>query len=116
METFPFKIFRFSTEYPVSGTRLQLGNSYQYDVPPSAPDQRLFLLKFNGMRYGSSHPELNMTAFEAFWLEHKLHKEFMFPHPVYGAVRVKFQDPLRIPNILPGGVLEEFEVRLIEIP
>lgn len=127
MAVFPAKYFRFSTKYPQSGTRIQLGRSYQFDTPPEAPDQRIFVLKLQGMQYivGSQgnlnanlEPERNMLALENFYNDHKLATSFTFDHPVYGSLTCKFNRPLEIPEGLAGGdgVLPEFEVELIEQP
>lgn len=127
METFPPKYFRFSTSYPVSGTRIQLGRSYQFDAPPEAPDQRIFKLKLQGMKYfvdglgvldTLNYPERNMGNLEAFYNAHKLAKPFHLGHPLYGMVKVKFNKPFQIPEGIAGGdgAIPEFEVELIEIP
>lgn len=127
MAVFPAKYFRFSTKYPQSGTRIQLGRSYQFDTPPEAPDQRIFVLKLQGMQYivGSQgnlnanlEPGRNMLALENFYNDHKLATSFTFDHPVYGSLTCKFNRPLEIPEGLAGGdgVLPEFEVELIEQP
>lgn len=118
MQLFTHNIFGYQTEYPQSGQRIQLGNSYQFDVASPAPDQRIFRLTFSGMHYGATHQALNMTTLEAFYLAHKLDKEFNFDHPNYGRVVCKFNEPLKIPRVKPGGygILDDFEISLIEIP
>lgn len=119
--------FSYSTRYPESGQRIMLGNSYQFDAPPSAPDQRIFILKLKGMTYfvnangtinATIKPERNLAALEAFYNQHKRAKEFQLNHPVYGAVVCKFNTPLNIPEPLPGGsgVFPDFDLELIEIP
>lgn len=58
----------------------------------------------------------NMGALEAFYNRHKLHKPFIYPHPVYGNIEVRFMDPLKIPEGIVGGngALEDFNLTLIE--
>ena len=51
MDTFNFPYHKTSVEYPESGFRLNLGNSYTYNAGPSAPDQRIFRLYFETMIY-----------------------------------------------------------------
>lgn len=51
METFNFPYHTFKTEYPESGTRVQLGSSYIFTSPPSGPDLRRFTLGFETMLY-----------------------------------------------------------------
>lgn len=121
MAVFPAEYFRFSTQYPQSGTRIQLGRSYQFDTPPEAPDQRIFKLKLQGMKYFDSpntSPGRNMFVLEQFYNDHKLATSFTFNHPVYGPVICKFNRPLAIPEgIVDGdGALPEFEVELVEQP
>lgn len=127
MATFPAKYFTYSTEYPESGQRITLGESYQFDVMPEAPDQRIFKLKLKAMCYFVDQndvislvfePARNMAVLEAFYNTHKRAKAFDFPHPVYGTVRCKFNRPLQIPEGVAGGNghLEDLDVELIEIP
>lgn len=127
MATFPCEYFLISTKYPDSGTRIQLGNSYTYTAPPMAADQRIFRLTLAGMQYfvnangtinTTTETNRNMAVLEAFYNEHKLYLAFDFNHPVLGAMTCKFNRPLEIPNGIPGGngVLESFEVELMEIP
>lgn len=58
----------------------------------------------------------NMGALEAFYNRHKLHKPFIYPHPVYGNIEARFMDPLKIPEGIVGGngALEDFTLTLIE--
>lgn len=126
-QVFPATYFSFETKYPQSGTRLQLGNSYQFDVMPSSPDQRTFLLTLHGMAYftntngtlnRTTKPERNILRLEDFYNAHKTALEFDLAHPVYGTVVCKFNTPLTIPSPLPNanGNLPSFEVELIEVP
>lgn len=127
METFPATYFLISTTYPESGKRIQLGNSYQYDAPPAAPDQRIFRLTLQGMAYfvdqnnqidDTVFPGRNLAVLETFYNDHKRATPFIFNHPVYGNVTCKFNRPLEIPPGLPGGggLVQDPEVELIEIP
>ena len=127
METFPCTYFRFSTRYPESGLRMQLGRSYVHTAAPQAPDQRNFLLTLPGMQYfcdaggqltAATEPERNMLVLENFYNAHKLAFSFNFNHPIYGTLVCKFNRPLEIPDGIPGGtgILEEVRVELLEIP
>lgn len=126
MQTFNFPYHVQNTEYPESGTRVQLGNGYIFTSPPNGPDLRRFTLKFETMKYytdssgvvdATQHPEINMLALENFYKFHKLHRSFIYPHPVYGNTEVKFYSPLKIPEGIVGGngALKDFSVELIEI-
>lgn len=126
MATFPAEYFSFSTRYPSSGMRIQLGNSYQFDTPPESPDQRIFVLRLQGMQYfvtGNTldlvtSPERNMGVLEDFYNTHKRAVSFTLAHPVYGDLTCKFNTPLNIPEGIIGGdgILPSFEVEVIEIP
>lgn len=127
MAVFPASYFTVQTKYPNSGTRIQLGNSYMYTSPPVAPDQRIFIVKLQGMTYflnangtinTTTQTGRNMAVFEQFYLDHKLYMTFDFTHPVYGLVKCKFNKPLEIPEGIAGGVgiLPSFDVELVEIP
>lgn len=127
LKVFPAVYFSYSTDYPETGDRIQLGNSYQFDAPSPAPDQRIFRLTLKGMTYflnpngtinRTTTPGRNLAGLEDFYIEHKRAKEFQLNHPVYGAVTCKFNLPLRIPDPIPegNGVFPDFQVELIEIP
>lgn len=127
MATFPATYFTVQTKYPQSGSRVQLGNSYLYTAPPLAADQRIFNVKLQGMTYFVGSDDFldytvqlgrNMAVLEQFYLDHKLYLTFQFNHPVYGVVNCKFNQPLQIPEGIPGGsgMLPTFEVELVEIP
>lgn len=127
MAVFDFPYHTFSTERPSDNSfRLKLGGSYQFSAPPSAPDQRIFKLKFAALKYflingnidRASIPEINLGRLEEFYDLHKLHATFTYPHPVYGEVSVSFNKPLIIPEGTKGGngIVENIEVEFIERP
>lgn len=129
METFNFPYHRVSTDYPESSTRIQFGKGWEFASAPDAPDQRIFKLSFRGFKYyvNPSTGEIdtttnanvnNLAALEAFYQAHRQHGKFIYPHPVYGNVVVRFRTPLRIPEGRPGGngVVEDFTIELIEQP
>jgi hypothetical protein len=127
MAVFPATYFTYSVQYPESGTRIQLGGSYQFDALPDAPDQRIFMLNVQGMAYFTDaggvidtviNPDRNMAGLEAFYNTHKRATAFTFNHPIYGAVSCKFLNPLKIPEGIAGGGgnIATFSVELIEQP
>jgi len=127
MAIFPAKYFTYSTKYPESGTRVQLGRSYQFDTPPEAPDQRIFVLNLQGMKYFLDisndidrvyDPTRNLAFLEDFYNTHKRATAFTLEHPVYGDVVCKFNRPLEIPEGIQGGdgQVPSFEMELIEQP
>ena len=127
MEEFEFPYHTIETVNPESGFRGQFGNSYIFTAEPTAPDQRTFKLGFTGMKYflnsggnldSTINADRNMKTLIDFYHEHKLHKNFLYNHPVYGMLTVKFNKPLPEPKTIGTGfmVVGEFEVELIEIP
>lgn len=127
METFDFPYHTVETENPESGFRGQFGGSYTFTSAPTDPDQRIFTLHFDGMKFyvndvGSVdetiHSKKNMLALIKFYQAHKLHQSFLYNHPVHGTLECKFQDPLKEPEGIRGGggAVKEFTVRLIEMP
>ena len=127
METFPVTHFKFATRYPESGVRMQLGSSYMHTAPPSAPDQRTFILTITGMQYfldaqdqltTAVEPYRNMLVLENFYNQHKTAFSFLFSHPVYGSLTCKFARPLEIPEGVSGGngLLQSLTLELLEIP
>lgn len=126
MATFDFPYFTYSTENPDSAVRVKMGNSYTYSAPPSAPDQRVFKLKFAAMQYFTTNgvidlvknPKINLARLEQFYDTHKTHLRFDFNHPVYGPLVCSFSRPISIPHGDPGGngVVLNIEVELLEHP
>lgn len=133
---FDFPYHKVSTEYPESGTRVQLNGNYVFTAPPSGPDLRKFTLKFPTMVYYAKvleegeelepgenpmdiekNRQYNMATLEDFYNRHKMYKSFKYPHPIYGELEVKFFSPLRVPQGMTngGGAVEEFQVELLEI-
>lgn len=124
--TFNYPNHKFSTKYP-EGTRIKLGGGYDYTPEPSAPDQRIFSLKFESMRWFTyangvvdrvSNATINLGHLENFYQQNRMHGEFTYPHPVYGNVICKFARPLEIPvgKSSGNGWVEGFEVELVEVP
>lgn len=127
MSVFPCSYFTVSTRYPESGIRINLGRSYQFDVPPEAPDQRIFTVTVQGLTWftnadgtvnRTTNPGRNIAVLEDFYRDRRRALAFTFNHPAEGAIQVKFNRPLEIPSPISGGsgVLPDVEVELIEVP
>lgn len=128
MDTFNYSYHRQSTAMPQNGFRLQFGTSYVFTAKPDAPDQRVFTLFFTGMQYylhddgtvdGSTGAGINnVHALYTFYAAHGLWDTFIYPHPVFGNVTVKFKDPLVVPEgiVGGGGVVGDFQITLEEQP
>ena len=125
-DTFNFPHHTVETRYPESSFRLQFGKSYVFAGKPSAPDQRIFSLKFPTMVYyldGSTidltpNPTFNMAVLEAFYTTHRLYEKFTYPHAVLGNLIVRFHKPLIIPEGIKGGsgAVKPFDVEFMEQP
>lgn len=127
MEVFDFDYHKSTTAYPEQ-PRIQLGKSWVFSPQPSAPDQRVITLYFNGMYYycdpitgvpnDSVNPKLNFWRLEKFYQYHGTWRDFSYVHPVYGALVCKFNKPLQTPKPVDNvaGLLEAFSVEFLEIP
>ena len=125
--TFDFPYHLFETVNPDTGFRGQFGGSYIFSAGPDSPDQRMFKLTFEAMKFytdeldvldATVYLETNMKRLIDFYQAHKLHISFIYPQPVYGDIEVKFNKPLPEPKGIKGGdgVIEGFEIELVEIP
>lgn len=122
---FDFPFHCVSSEYQQEGTTAVLGGNYTYAVRGAKPEQRKFTLYFKGMKYyqdgaGKLDPflnsTLNMGALELFYKQFKLSQSFYYNHPVYGKLKVRFNNPLKVPKLLRkgDGWVGDFQLELIE--
>lgn len=127
LANFDFPYHTVKTDNPDSGFRVQLGGSYVFSAPPTDPDQRLFTLTFDGLKYFTDglgaldetiQPQINMYAMIKFFQTVKLYQSFHYTHPVHGLLEVRFNKPLSEEVVMAGGfgVVKEFSIELIEIP
>lgn len=118
--------FDIETEYQVARANLTLGQSYQYAQEPLTKDIRYFNITIPTMRYYlNADDSLNINyerATNLAWLEwmyniHKLTKPFLFDHPIYGTLKVRFAEALKIPKGIKGGqaCVDSVGLRLIEV-
>ena len=116
-----------STEYEAEDTSLALGGNYQYVVRGSKPEERVFTLYFEGLKYSqtlglilgdtSEDNELSMQYLENFYYWFRLDIPFYYIHPTYGKIKVRFKEPLKIPKLRANGNgwTESFTVTLVEV-
>lgn len=128
MKTFPMTHFRFETKYPESSTKVQLGRSWVFTAKPDAPDQRVFVLYFTGMKYYvatnnvldlMTNKEINnLGVLETFYQSVLTWDKFFLKHPLYGKLVVMFNKPLAIPTGVANGLgtVDDFSIELLEIP
>lgn len=70
--------------------------------------------KLSGINY---RPELDFNKLKEFYIRHKSFKSFIYEHPVYGDMLVRFSKPLVLPKKMSGGqgVVEGFTLELQEV-
>lgn len=141
LPVFNFPYHTLEVAYQEHNLAGQVGRSYEKtsQLPPAfaaqaqnlgqvmAPPLRIFTLSFETMGYFKTadnqldyetRPTLNMGLLERFYAIHSLAEEFLYPHPYMGNTRVRFQEPLSIPQgrTRGGGYLEPLQVKLVEVP
>ena len=123
LERFRWDLFSFDTEYNEPFCHVSLGqSSSQGFVPDQAVRPvRVFNLDFSGMKIYEENPGLfpistNFNLLYDFYLRHGTHKRFIFEHPVYGDLIVRFGKPLSVPKKISNGLgsLQTFQILLIE--
>ena len=127
-QTFSFNKHVLETEYPESGSVLQFGKGYQMATKPKGPDQVIYTLHFDAMRFyftsmagttldKTTQPTINMGVLEDFYNYHRLYEPFIYPHDTKGNLNVRFKEPLKFKILKAGrGVVEPFQIRLILLP
>jgi hypothetical protein len=128
MDTFGFPYHSVTHIYP-KGDGVRFGRGYIFTTKPQLPFQRIFRLHFNAMQWlfnGSGvadatiNPSLNILALINFYEAHDTSQAFIYAHPVFGNLVVKFSPdtPLEVPKAIDGGTgtTEAFELFLVEQP
>lgn len=114
----------FSTQYsePFTTVNLTTPNTQGYVPDQTLKPVRTFELDFVGMKHRETaaqvcDPNLSFNRLYEFYELHGLHRRFVYEHPVYGDIIVRFAKPVTIPKkILDGnGSLGTFTVQLIEV-
>lgn len=126
--TFNYPYHLVSTEYEAEDTVIALGGNYQYTVRGSKPEERVFTLYFEGLRYSvasngliignvSDDDQLSMQHLENFYYYYRLDTPFYYNHPTYGRLKVRFKEPLKIPKLRVNGNgwTENFTITLVEV-
>lgn len=126
MQTFDFPFHTLSTSYP-KGDSFKFGRGYEFSAAPQLPVQRRFQLSFELIQWflddageidATIQPQLNALALDEFYRFHYTHRAFIYPHPVYGNLTVKFASdaPFQMPKSLVGGngATDRFELVFVE--
>lgn len=122
-----FMKHKVSTKYYTTGFSVDLGGGYSFATDGKAPPIRELTLDFTGYKWyvdnernidTETNKDINnMGALRDFYLSHLTHKTFYYKHPSDGEIVVRFKEPLSIPKAKPdsGGVVEDFQITLIEM-
>ena len=126
METYDFPYYVLEQKFPESSAKISFGGGYEFASKPAAPDQIIFMLNYETMVFYQApggeldivtNPQLNMGKLQAFYEEHRLFEPFLFDHPIYGEVIVRFNKPLSWKLRKGGrGTVEPFTIELLLQP
>jgi len=129
MKTFNFPFHgnpAMTTEDPAPSIKLKGG--FKFSSQPTEPIIRMFTLNIPVMSYdmlpsgqpdleGTIDPRNNVIALWNFYVEHGTWKTFIYPHPFFGDITVKFDVPISIPEVQGNmGKVPTIEVKLLEHP
>lgn len=126
METFQFVNHKRNYKYINNSDTIELGNGYSFVSKPRSPMLKEFTLTFTGFRYyydsnGDLTPELNkykdnVKALCDFYEAMGTYENFIYPDEQFGNVRVRFKEPLEIPQTVGRrAVVNDFTVTLAEV-
>lgn len=121
-----FKLHKREFKYLGNVTAVQLGNGYSYISKPISPQLKEFTLSFTGYRfyfdeegrldYETNKSVNNMGTLCQFYEEMNQYTTFIYNDEQFGAVPVRFKEPLTIPKTVGDrGVVEEFRITLVEV-
>lgn len=123
LKRFIWENHNFGTAYrePFIHANVKNNSTQDYVFSQSVKPLRTFELEFTTLFYNGGGltecpDEYNYSKLQAFYLEHGMHKPFVYPHPVYGDMKVRFGQPIVLPKKNPNGFsVQGFTVSLIEI-
>ena len=124
LERFVWELHAVDTQYsePFGHVNLTSASGQGFVPDQTVRPIRLFNLTFSGFRiheadvYENFEERTNFNSMYAFFKKHGTHKRFIYNHPVYGDLVVRFGKPLSIPKKIPDGTgtLQSFDIMLIE--
>lgn len=129
LDRFIWENHNFGTKYVEPFTHASVASEGSQSFIPytSVKAVRIFSLDFpllmlqeaehakeTGLR---SRPDLDFSKLKDFYVRHKSYKPFIYNHPVYGDMVVRFAKPLSLPKKVAGGigVVQGFTVELQEV-
>lgn len=122
-----FMVHTCSLEYISQGFTMDMGDGYTFATDGKAPLTRKLILTFTGYKWymtEDGHVDVetnksinNLGALRDFWKSHLTHKQFIYKHPTEGNLNVRFNQPLKIPELKSPGfsVVKDFQVELIQM-
>lgn len=119
---FPFHNVQHGRTNPAP--HVQFNNGWTFSAKPTSPEIRTFTLTFSGMQYFvnaggaidiTTKPQQNMQVMDNFYVAHGTWDTFVYAHPVFGDVNVRFSEPLDVPKLKRDGVVEDFTLKLVEM-
>ena len=113
----------FGTKYvePYVHASVKSNSSQTYLYSQSLKPVRYFELDFQTMIYAGNDvitcpDDLNYAKLQAFYLEHGLHTAFVYPHPIYGDVKVRFAKPIILPKKNPNSnTIQSLNLSFMEV-
>lgn len=125
-DRFIWDTHNFGTAYKEPYERVAMGRSQGYIPETSVKPIRIFTLSFPVMLIEEPsekasgclqyQPELDFSMLRAFYVKHQTFKPFIYPHPIYGDIIVRFLKPLTLPKKnKDSGTVQSFNLELIEI-
>lgn len=127
LKTFDWPFHELTLSYPQRGSQVKLGGNWTYATKSSSPVMRNLQLNFrllkwvrdaSGILVSTLDRELNLLRLDEFYQEHEQHKDFIYPHEIYGNMIVKFAQPLVIPpaKLASDGCVMNMTINLVEQP
>lgn len=127
MSRFIWGQFNFSTQYIEPYSYVQVNSDQGLALKTELRPYRSMELSFpimhlkdnqtEGKNWLNAHPELDFGKLRDFYLDKGMHRKFIFQHPVYGDMVVRFAKPISMPkkNIEGTGTVQPFNVSLVEV-
>lgn len=123
LERYVWSYHNFGTSYeePYPQTNIRNDSNQSYVFKRERKPLRFIELEYSTMIFNSEvqgvAPEMDYDLLQQFYLRHNCSKPFIYEHPVYGDMKVRFVKPISLPkkNQNGGGTLQGFSVTLLEM-
>lgn len=127
LDRFIWDQHNFSTQYIEPYTYTQVNRDQGLTLKSENRPYRSMELSFpimylrdstnEGKTWLNAHPEQDFGALLAFYLDKGMHRKFIYNHPVYGDMVVRFSKPIAMPkkNIEGTGTVQPFTISMAEV-